>query len=231
MIRMKSTALVALAGAVLAFVTAAHGALLPVGGAMLTPAEPDPTGGVVVGFLVQPFSTGPNVGQYSGILTTTVIKDDPSNPYANIGNANPALHGLTFVYQLTNNAVSANPLGRMTNIDFTTFLTDVSYQPGAGLLPPTSTDRSTSGGVTIGWSFTGLPFGLGKITPGTTTTPLVVQTNAPGFVDVLANIIDGSVVQAPTYGPIPDPLFAPEPSALTLLLLGGFGFVPRRRRR
>src|SRR6188768_2128428 len=123
MIRMKSAALVALSGAVLAFASAAHGAFLGVGGAMLTPAEPDPTGGVVVGFLVQPFATPPGPGQFSGTLTTTVIKDDPSNPYANIGNADPATHGLTFVYQLHNDAVSFNPVGRITHVDFTPFLT------------------------------------------------------------------------------------------------------------
>jgi hypothetical protein len=164
-------------------------------------------------------------------LTTTVILDDPSNPFANIGNPNPLLHGLTFVYQLHNDAVSFNPLGRMTNIDFTPFLTDVSYQPGGGLLPPTSTDRTSSPAI-IGWSFTGTPLGLGKIAPGMTTTPLVIQTNAPGFIDVLANIIDGSVVQAPTFRPSPSPPLAgfPEPSALTLLMLGTFGLVWRRRR-
>ena len=230
MTRIKSVVFFALLGAVPTLTSVAHGAFLAVGGAMLTPAEPDPTGGVVVGFLSQPFATAPGPGQFSGTLTTTVIKDDPSNPYANIGNSDPSTHGLTFVYQLHNDAVSFNPLARITSVDFTPFLTDVSYQPGGGLLPPTSTDRSSSPS-TIGWSFTGAPLGLGKILPGMTTAPLVVQTNAPGFVDVLANIIDGSVVQAATYGPIPDPLFAPEPSALALLLVGAFGIVPRCRRR
>jgi hypothetical protein len=225
---MKFAALIVLAGAGLAFVSTAHGAPLLIGGAMFTPAEPDPFLGTVVGFTVQPFATVPGPGQFSGTLTTTVILDDPSNPYANIGNPNPALHGLTFVYQLHNNAVSINPLSRITNVDFTPFLTDVSYQPGAGLLPPTSTDRTSSPAI-IGWSFTGAPLGLGKITSGTTTTPLVIQSNAPGFIDVLANIIDGSVVQTRTYGPIPDAIFSPEPSALSLLLIGTFGLVRRRR--
>jgi|tagenome__1003787_1003787.scaffolds.fasta_scaffold20953682_2 hypothetical protein len=231
MLRMKSAALVALAGALLALVGTAQGAPLLIGGAILTPPEPDPFLGVVVGFSVQPFVTGPGVGQFSGTLTTTVILDDPSNPFANVGNPNPLLHGLTFVYQLHNDASSTTSLGRMTNIDFTPFLSDVSYQPGAGLLPPTSTDR-TSSPATLGWSFTGAPFGLGKITPGTTTTPLVAQTNAPGFIDVLANIIDGSVVQVATFGPSPNPPQGgfPEPSALTLLLLGTFGLVWRHRR-
>jgi hypothetical protein len=198
---------------------------------MLTPAEPDPFLGVVVGSTVQPFATAPGPGQFLGTLTTTVILDDPSNPFANIGNANPLLHGLTFVYQLHNDASSVNPLARMTNIDFTPFTTDVSYQPGAGLLPPTSTDRTSAAGI-LGWSFTGAPLGLGKITPGTTTTPLVIQTNAPGYIEVLANIIDGSVVQVVTFGPSPSPPLGgfPEPTALTLLLLGTFGLVWRRRR-
>jgi hypothetical protein len=61
---------------------------------------------------------------------------------------------------------------------------------------------------------------------------MVAQTDAPGFVDVLANIIDGSVTQARTYGPSPNAIGnTPEPSAVTLLLLGTVGLVRRLRRR
>jgi hypothetical protein len=230
MIKTKSGNVAILAVAVFTCVTAAHASLLPVGGAILTPPEPNPGLGIVVGSLVQPFTTPAGVGQYSGTLTTTVIQNDPTNPFAGIGNPNPANHGLTFVYQLHNDAISATSIERMTNIDFTPFLTDVSYQPGIGL-PPTSTDRTSAAGV-IGWSFTGAPLGLGRLSPGFTSTLMVVQTDAPGFINVLANIIDGSVVQTPTFGPSPNAIGnTPEPSALTLLVLGTIGFARRHRRR
>jgi hypothetical protein len=165
-------------------------------------------------------------------LTTTVIRDDPSNPYANIGDANPFNHGLTFVWQLSNDLTSATSLGRMTNIDFSLFNTDISYQtPAPGLLPPTSTDRVLSSPAVLGWSFTGTPLGLGRILPGMTTAKMVAQTNAPGFIPVLANIIDGSVVQAPTFGPAPDLVGGiPEPGTLSLMLIGAFGWTWRRKR-
>src|SRR4051794_36191826 len=102
MIRMKSCSFAALAAAMLACCASVQGAPIVIGGAFLTPPEPDPVGGVLVGSTIQPFVTGPGVGQFSGVLTTTVYRDDPSNPFANIGNADPSLHGLTFVFQLHN---------------------------------------------------------------------------------------------------------------------------------
>jgi hypothetical protein len=230
MIRMKFWSLAALAAVTLACWTSAQGAPILIGGALLTPPEPDPVAGVLVGSTIQPFVTPPGVGQFSGTLTTTVYQDDPSNPFAGIGDPDPTHHGLTFVFQLHNDATSTTSLERMTSVDFTPFQTDVSYQPTIGL-PPTSTDRS-SGPPTLGWSFTGAPLGLGRVLPGLTTTPLVVQTNAPYFVDVLANVIDGSVVQVPTFGPAASPVGGfPEPSSFTLLLLGACGLVRYRQNR
>src|SRR5262245_49746018 len=207
-----------------------QGAPLVVGGALLTPAEPDPTGGVVVGGGVPvPFASAPGPGQFSGTLTTTVIRDDPSNPFAGIGDPDPANHGLTFVFQIHNDATSLTPIGRLTNIDYSGFLTEVSYQPGAGLLPSTSTDRSAAPGTTVGWSFTGAPLGLGRIAPGQTSALLVIQTNAPGFEDIPANIIDGQVLQAISSGPTPSEI-VPEPGIAGLLILGGLTLHRRRSR-
>src|SRR5262245_54825720 len=143
MIRMKSSNLAALAAAMFTCWAAAHGAPILAGGALLTPPEPDPTGGVVVGSTVQPFVTPPGVGQFSGILTTTVYQDDPSNPFAGIGDPDPTHHGLTFVFQLHNDATSTTSLGRMTSVDFTPFQTDVSFQPVPAVIAPTSTDRTS----------------------------------------------------------------------------------------
>ena len=75
MIKTKFCNVAVLAVAVFACVSAAHASLLPAGGAILTPPEPNPGVGIVVGSLVQPFTTPAGVGQYSGTLTTTVIQN------------------------------------------------------------------------------------------------------------------------------------------------------------
>jgi len=208
------TIVAVLAALVLTVCTPVHSALLPPGGAILAPGEPDPTGGFVVGGgAAVPFASPAGPGQFSGTLTTTVIAGDPSNPFG----------GLTFVYRLTNDAVSQNSIGRLTIVDFSGFLTDVSYQIPAAGLAPTSVNRSIGAGTTIGWDFTGVPVGLGKLNPGAGSAVLVVQTNALAFTDDFANVIDGAVVQVPSLGPT-----VPEPAMLSLLALGYF--VRRHRR-
>jgi hypothetical protein len=203
--------------------------LLPDGGYYPVPAEPDPTGGTIVGSLVnQPFSSPAGTGHFSGLLSTTVIKDDPSNPYANIGDPDPTHHGLTFVYQVSNDPTSATSLERMTDIDFSGFATDVSYVPAGGLVAPSRVDRSTGLGTTVGWDFDGAPVGLGKISPGSTTDLLVIQTNASQFLPTTANLIDGSIVTVSTFGP-DITVIEPEPSSLALIVLGGLGFAAKRR--
>src|SRR4051794_40510927 len=80
---------------------------IAIGGAILTPAEPDPAFGSVIGSIVNaPFASPVGPGQFTGTLSTTVIRNDPTNPFAGIGDPNPANHGLTFVYQLHNDASS-----------------------------------------------------------------------------------------------------------------------------
>ena len=80
---------------------------------MLVPApgEPDPTGGVVVASTTTAFSAP---GAFSGKLKTEVISGDPSN----------SLGGLTFTYELSNDASSSNSIGRMTVVNFSGFLAD-----------------------------------------------------------------------------------------------------------
>ena len=89
--------------------------------------EPDPTGGVVQAGtgVATPFASPAGPGSFSGTLTTTVIAGDPTN----------ALGGLTFTYRITNSANSLSGIERMTNLNFTGFLTDVSFQtPAAGVV-------------------------------------------------------------------------------------------------
>src|SRR5689334_16430230 len=122
--RIASQLILALAFCLLC--TRGFAAPLAPGATIAASGEPDPTGGVVqagTGVAV-PFVSPPGPGQFSGTLTTTVISGDPSN----------ALGGLTFTYRLTNDVVSLAALERMTNLNFTGFLTDVSYQtPAVGV--------------------------------------------------------------------------------------------------
>src|SRR4051812_18970855 len=99
--------LVAAGGLILALCLSAQGALLVPGGAFVTPPEPDPAGGIFLpgsGAAIA-FAAGGPTG-FTGTLTADVIQDDPSNPFAGIGDPNPLHHGLTFVYTLKNNATS-----------------------------------------------------------------------------------------------------------------------------
>lgn len=176
--------------------------------------EADPTGGVVqagTGVAV-PFASPAGPGQFSGTLTTTVIAGDPSN----------TLGGLTFTYRLTNDAGSLAALERMTNLNFTGFLTDVSYQTPATGVIPTTVDRD-AGGSTVGWDFN--PLGSGFIAPGGASALLVIQTNAPSYEAINANIIDGNIATAPSFGPVP------EPASLTLIAIGLAAATGRRRRQ
>ena len=181
------------------------------------PSEPDPTGGVVqagTGLPVIFSSAAPN---FSGTLTTTVIAGDPSN----------SLGGLTFTYQITNDAVSATSLARLTANNFKGWLTDVSFKTtGAGQIVPTSVDRdnlSDALGPSVGFNYQVAQLGgLGKITPGATSALMVVQTNAPAFAPITDSIIDGGQANVASFGPVP------EPGSIALLGLAGV-FAMRRR--
>jgi hypothetical protein len=203
--------------AVCVLCTPIYAALLAPGATILAPGEPDPTGGVVQAGtgVAAPFASPAGPGSFSGTLTTTVIAGDPSN----------ALGGLTFTYRITNDATSLSAIERMTNLNFTGFLTDVSYQIPAAAVVPTSVDRDASGS-TVGWSFS--PLGAGVIPVGGASALVVIQTNAPAFAPINANIIDGSIAIAPSFGPVA----IPEPASLALLGMGMLSVgVLRRGRR
>lgn len=180
--------------------------ILP-GTTSLAAAEIEPLGGVVVaGPLVTPF-----VGAaFNATVTSTVIQGDASNPYG----------GLTFLYEVANRADSTHAVGRFTATGYTAWLTDMSFQAGGGL-PPTYMDRSLPSDV-VGFSFFGPPIGPAVLSPGLTSSLLIVQTDAPAWTTSVGNVINGSVASGQIYSPVPEP-------ATMVLLIGGLGLLIRRR--
>lgn len=160
----------------------------------------------------QPFATS----NYTGSLQSWVYTDTSANP----------LGGLTFVYQVNNDALSANALQRLTVNGFAGYATDVSYVLGTGSVVPSFNDRDATGGV-VGWDFKGPPVGLGTIAAGTSTNYLVVRTNASASKTVIANISNGAVSPVNAFGPAGS--ITPEPT--TLAVIGGAVALAARRRK
>lgn len=164
---------------------------------------------------------------FSGVLDSWVLSGDTNNP----------LHGLDFVYRLTNAATSADAIHRIAVNGFSNVLVDAGYlnsgtTPTGGVisggLTPTLVDRAIAPGDNAGWSFlsgtiSGLTFN--SLNPGEVSRYLVLYTNATSFGNSMASVIDGSVASAATFAPVPEP----ETYALMLAGLGLMGFVGRRR--
>jgi hypothetical protein len=189
----------------------ASAALIGPGQTALAVNENNPVGGSVVVSNTQPFATA----NYTGLLTSTVISGDTTNPYG----------GMTFVYTLQNDLNSANAITRLTINGFNAYLTDMSYKLGTGTTAPTVNDRDATGGV-VGFSFLGTPIGVGVLAAGTSTEQLVVQTNATGYINRIANVSNGAVSAVNAIGP--SGAITPEPASLAAL--AGLGLVLRRRR-
>lgn len=169
------------------------------------PAEADPVGGNTLFTLTVPFVAA----SFSGTLTSTVIENDSSNPYG----------GLTFTYLLTNDITSNHPIGRVTLNGYAGSLTDASYlSPTVGRVP-TLTNRSTAD--VLGYSFIA-GIGPGVLSPGLTSSLMVVQTDAPLYLTSFASVINGTVANVPSLAPVPEPGTA---------LLCGLGAVLLLRRR
>jgi len=191
----------------------ANAALIAPGASALAPAEPGPVGATLLATITSPFANA----FYSGSVTTQVLSNDSANP----------LGGFTFTYQVAINAGSLGGIERINGIDYTGFLTDVSYLAGSGTGQiPTSVDRGAAG-LQVGFNFVPPPLGLGTLQPGTTSPLLVVQTNALAFLPSTVNIIDGTVTAVNSFGPAA----IPEPASLGILSVGGALALARRRAR
>jgi hypothetical protein len=178
------------------------------GNAYFAPAGSGPIGGTVelgTGLPV-PFVSA----TFNGTLISTVYSGDSTNPYG----------GLTFTYQLINNALPspAGDIDRLTINSYAGFSVNGSYQSPSGNVLPTLVDRDLAGDV-VGFSFLNLPGGLGNgpLHKGFTSALLVLQTNATAYQSTMAAVIDGSTVNVPTFGPMAN---IPEPGSFVLAAIG-----------
>jgi len=181
------------------------------GQAAIAAAESEPLNGTLV---AGPLET-PMIGTaFDAKVTSWVYENDESNPYG----------GLTFVYEIVNSEAGRHAIGRFTANGFSGFLTDLSFaieQDVTDKVPPATMDRSLDGDV-VGFSFVGPPLGPSVLVPGATSNLLIVQTDAPDYTTSIGNVINGSIASGAIYSPIPEP-------ATMLFLLGGIGFLLRRR--
>ena len=144
-----------------------------------------PVGGSLVATSTLPytgFNTTANV-VFSGVETSQVFLGDAGSPFG----------GLTFVYQLNNSSNSPDAIDRVSLSDFAGFSTQVEFF-GAGVAPSFG-DRSSTPGDIVGFDFFGA-----TLTPGSTTSELVIRTNALQFTNNTMSITDGGDGVVPSFG-------------------------------
>jgi len=202
---------VTLSAVVLLSASGALAALLPPGGTVVPGATPSPAGATQLATTgAINFTSLVDPSAYTGTLNTTVYNNDPNNPFG--------LTRLTFTYLLTNNANSRDTLERFVANNFTLRQVDVGIN-GAGRAPATA-DRQVTGDA-VGFDWTNVP----GIVPGTSSTLLVIHTDATQFVPTTDNIINTFPALVASLGPAP----VPEPAAIGVAALGMLTLVRRTR--
>jgi hypothetical protein len=156
--------------------------------------------------------------------TTTMSGTYEAAVYSDPGNTFGA-GDLDFVYQVSNNAGSTDSIGRLTDVSFLGWSTDVGYIIAGsslgssfvdGTVAPELVDR-VSPGDSVGFSFNSPLTTL--IAPGQTSTVLSIETNATAFAPGDMNIIDGGVSTVAAYEPAVSST-VPEPNFAALLGIG-----------
>jgi len=194
---------------VVTLLSQAQAAIIPLGGS--SPPDPtfSPVGATLLASATIPF-TAVDPSRFTGVLTSEVYRDDPFSLFGP--------DGLTFVFTFFNNGPDA--IERFTAIDYGGFAVDAGVFVGSvGTAVPAIMDRSLDGEIL---GFQDFNLGLGVLA-GQLSATLILHTNAPAFVPVLNNVIDGSVAVVPSFGPA-----VPEPVSIGALIL--FGGLIRKRR-
>ena len=183
----------------------------------------------------QAYVSSLGAGDISGLVYAAVFQESLA--------ANP-LGGLTFAYQITNNASSSEGVEFSTETDFAGFTTDVYYAtngslfglfdvvaptgpffPTNGTEPPLTANRSFSGTVvTFDWTSGSQATLIG---PGETSFVFLIRTDAPDWVPGTTSLQNGGVDTVPTFAPAA----APEPATMLLFATALLGLGARLRRR
>lgn len=199
-----------LAIGIVVFSSMANASILPLGscpatieGGTSTPCDATAAPfGTLLASLSAPFTTA--TGTTSGTLVSAVYREAGGT--------------LDFYYQVINNPTSTNcgtagkptcnPLSRVTDTDFSTWITQLAFRTNGsasggpfvnGTVPPLSADRNSPTGNVIGFSF--YPPDSSKIGPGTTSNVVIISTNATNFTAGNAAVIDGSTATVASFRP------------------------------
>ena len=189
-------------------------ALLPPGGVVVPTATGSPTGATLLQSTgAIPFASLVDPSAYSGTLTSAVYTNDPGNSFG--------ANRLTFTFLLSNNANSRDAIERFVANNYVGLQVDAAVNAAGGGRSPSTADRQATG-ISIGFDYTNtLP-----IAPGTSSTLLVLHTNATQFVPVTNSIANTFPAIVASLGPV-----VPEPATASMIALGGLGLIARRRSR
>lgn len=197
-------------------------AIVTPGGASVGVPLTSAAAGTLLASLLAPFSFATTAGTTSGDIISAVFRN-PSGT-------------LDFYYQVINNANSATALSRESDNSFVGFGTAVAFRLDGGSLPggvftngtagiiPVTADRDASG-TTVGFNFVPAPPGT-KIPAGTTSSVVIISTDATNFAAGNAEVIDGGTQTVAAFQPASG---VPEPASFALLGLGLLALAGVRR--
>jgi hypothetical protein len=195
--------------------SSAFAALLPPGGVVVPGPTGSPTGATLLATTgAVNFASLVDPSAYSGSLTSSVYSNDPGNTFG--------ANRLTFTFLLSNNANSRDAIERFVANNYRGYQVDAAINSTGGGRAPSTADRQVSG-ISIGFDYTNtLP-----ISPGTSSTLLVLHTDATQFIPAINSIANTFPATVASLGPAP----IPEPATLSAIALSGLALVARRRSR